>query len=214
MLSAVANYKSSLLTSEAGAEKQGAAQTAHTGNKREQLRISSRKRIKRHIEKVAAAMALPKKAAELKQYLRNANLPEEFARHCLRTLQMGSLEDFVSYVSSSNYEAELKTRVVDTCAATKGPKSSRIAWMESAELSELSKDSEVVDCDIGSLIAQLQNYVFRRRVRIKEMPRCPLSKPCIKFLQTALGQQQEQEHLYQRWKKKGKKQRWQWPQRA
>ena len=72
----------------------------------------------------------------------------------------------------------------------------------------------MVDCDIGSLIAQLQNYVFRRRVRIKEMPRCPLSKPCIKFLQTALGQQQEQEHLYQRWKKKGKKQRWQWPQRA
>ena len=65
-------------------------------------------------------MDLPKKAAELKQYLRNANLPEEFARHCLRTLQMGSLEDFVSYVSSSNYEAELKTRVVDTCAATKG----------------------------------------------------------------------------------------------
>ncbi|CAE7198528.1 unnamed protein product [Symbiodinium sp. CCMP2592] len=134
-------------------------------------------------------MALPKKAAELKQYLRNANLPEEFARHCLRTLQMGSLEDFVSYVSSSNYEAELKTRVVDTCAATKGkplilarvrsawrsaraslqgPKSSCIAWMESAELSELSKDSEVVDCDIGSLIAQLQNYVFRRRVRIKD----------------------------------------------
>ena len=27
----------------------------------------------------------------------------------------------------------------------------------------------MVDCDIGSLIAQLQNYVFRRRVRIKEM---------------------------------------------
>ena len=69
---------------------------------------------------VGTAMALTEKAAELKQYLRNANLPEEFASHCLRALKMRSLQDFVSYVSSTNYEAELKTRVVDTCAATKG----------------------------------------------------------------------------------------------
>ena len=69
---------------------------------------------------VGIAMALTQKAAELKKFFRNANLPEEFSSHCLGTLKMSSLEDFVSFVSSENYESELKTRVVDTCAATKG----------------------------------------------------------------------------------------------
>ena len=72
------------------------------------------------LPEVGTAMALTKKALELKQYLRDANLPEEFSNHCLRTLKMGSLEEFVSHVSSANYEAELKSRVVDTCPATKG----------------------------------------------------------------------------------------------
>ncbi|CAE7471996.1 Dnmt3b, partial [Symbiodinium pilosum] len=59
------------------------------------------------------------KVEALRRMLQEARLPEEFANHCITTLKMESIEDYVNIVTVKDYETELKVVLTDQCAATK-----------------------------------------------------------------------------------------------
>ena len=59
------------------------------------------------------------KLEALKRCLQDAKLPDDFVTYCVDTLKMESLDDYVNIVTIKYYETEIKTTLVDQCAATK-----------------------------------------------------------------------------------------------
>ena len=65
------------------------------------------------------AAAAAQKLEELKQCMKSTAVSQALVDHCTTQLQMATLEDFVYFVRADAFEAEVKTHIVDTCAATK-----------------------------------------------------------------------------------------------
>ena len=59
------------------------------------------------------------KADALRRCLVDAKLPDAFVEHCLGTLKMESLDDFVNIVTIKDYETEIKAVLIDQCPETK-----------------------------------------------------------------------------------------------
>ena len=76
--------------------------------------------IQRRVQKLALTRAMAKaKVESLRRCLTDAKFPEAFVKHCLETLQMESLDDFVNIVTIKDYETEIKTVLTDQFAETK-----------------------------------------------------------------------------------------------